>query len=77
MDRQAQPERAPEGRRKPRGPSRQGLVEYLLVTGFLLVAAAGAVTIFGEELRGVFGVRTAPATLPATQGPPRQTVPSP
>jgi hypothetical protein len=68
MDRQSHPERDPE-RRKPRGPSRQGLVEYLLVTGFLLVAAAGAVAIFGGELRDVFGVRGPPAG--ATQTPPR------
>jgi hypothetical protein len=56
-------------RRKPRGPSRQGLVEYLLVTGFLLVAAAGAVAIFGDELRDVFGVRNQASDLrPQTSG---------
>jgi hypothetical protein len=75
MDRQAHPERDPE-RRKQRGPSRQGLVEYLLVTGFLLVAAAGAVAIFGGELRDVFGVGSPPATSPAG-APPRPAVPSP
>lgn len=31
-------------------------MEYLLVTGFLLVAAAGAVAVFGDELRDAFGV---------------------
>jgi hypothetical protein len=40
-------------------PGRQGLVELLLVTGFLVVAAAGAVALFGDELRQTFGGRAA------------------
>jgi hypothetical protein len=44
--------------RKPRrGPSREGLREYVLVTAFLVLAAAGAVILFGEELRGALGLR--------------------
>jgi hypothetical protein len=54
---------------EPRRPSRQGLVEYLLVTAFLLVAAAGAIAVFGDELRAVFGIRPpASASAGATQG---------
>ena len=56
MVRQAHHERKTGGPGQPRRPSRQGLVEYLLVTGFLLVTAAGAVAVFGDELRGFFGV---------------------
>jgi hypothetical protein len=44
-----------------RGPSRQGLTEYVLVTLFLAIAAAGTVAIFGDELRAAFGVRPPPA----------------
>jgi len=45
---------------------RQGLVEWALVTGFLALAAAGAVAIFGDEIRGALGVRApaAPASAP-------------
>jgi hypothetical protein len=38
-------------------PSRQGLVELLLVVGFLALAAAGAVALFGDDLRRTFGTR--------------------
>jgi hypothetical protein len=44
-------------------PGRQGLVELLLVTGFLVVAAAGAVALFGDELRQTFGGRAAQPAL--------------
>jgi hypothetical protein len=40
-------------------PSRQGLIELLLVVGFLSVAAAGAVALFGDELRHALGARPA------------------
>jgi hypothetical protein len=49
---------------RPR-PSRRGLSEYLLLVGVLLVAAAGAVAVFGEELRGAFGVRPPPGVTRA------------
>lgn len=49
---------------RPARPSRQGLVELLLVTGFLALAAAGAVAIFGDELRQAFG-----APAPADRSP--------
>ena len=49
-------------------PSRQGLVELLLVTGFLVVAAAGAVALFGDELRATFG-RPAPGPAGAAATP--------
>jgi hypothetical protein len=35
---------------------RQGLAEYVLVTAFLALAAAGAVAIFGDEIRAGLGV---------------------
>jgi hypothetical protein len=34
-----------------RPASREGLVEYLLVAGFLALAVAGAVALFGDEIR--------------------------
>jgi len=40
-----------------RGPSREGVREYVLVTAFLVLAAAGAVILFGDELRGALGLR--------------------
>ncbi len=46
---------------------KQGLVEYALVTAFLALAAAGAIALFGDEIRGALGIRssTAPAAAPA------------
>jgi hypothetical protein len=38
---------------------RARLVEYLLVTAFLALAAAGAVALFGDELRGALGLSSA------------------
>jgi hypothetical protein len=40
-----------------RGPSREGLREYVLVTAFLVLAAAGAVILFGDEVRAALGLR--------------------
>jgi hypothetical protein len=48
---------APDPRARP---SRRGLTEYLLLVGFLIVAAAGVATLFGDELRAAFGVRPLP-----------------
>jgi hypothetical protein len=36
-------------------------VELLLVAGFLALAAAGAVALFGDELRQAFGAAPPPA----------------
>ncbi len=50
---------------------RQGLVEWALVTAFLALAAAGAVALFGDEIRGALGVRPhAPAAAPAPRAAP-------
>ena len=49
----------------PAPPSRQGLLELLLLVGFLALAAGGAVAIFGAELRQAFGAQPPPATPPA------------
>ena len=46
---------------RPARPSRQGLVEVLLLTGFLALVAAGAVALFGDELRQAFGAAPPPA----------------
>ncbi len=46
-------------------PSRQGLTELVLLVGFLAIAAAGAVAVFGPELRAAFGQRKAAAAVPA------------
>ncbi len=46
---------------------KQGVTEWALVTAFLALAAAGAVAIFGDEIRAALGVRAAvqqPATPP-------------
>jgi hypothetical protein len=44
-------------RKLRRGPSREGLREYALVTAFLLLAAAGAVILFGDLIRAALGLR--------------------
>ena len=59
----------------PARPSRQGLAELLLVTAFLALAAAGAVALFGDELRQALGRRPppalpAPVARPAAPAPP-------
>jgi hypothetical protein len=43
--------------RRRRGPSREGLREYALVTAFLALAAAGAILLFGDQLRAALGLR--------------------
>jgi hypothetical protein len=45
-------------------PSRQGLMELLLLVGFLAVAAAGAVALFGEEIRQAFAAQPAGPAAP-------------
>ncbi|HTN52287.1 MAG TPA: hypothetical protein VML50_07805 [Anaeromyxobacter sp.] len=65
---------------RPAPPSRQGLLEYLLLVGFLALAAAGAIALFGDELRSAFGLRPArpPAAAPAglrPAGPPAAPAP--
>jgi len=47
---------------------KRGLVEYALVTAFLALAAAGAVALFGDEIRAALGVG-APPTRPAAAAP--------
>ncbi len=47
---------------------KQGLWEYALVTGFLALAAAGAIAIFGDEIRAALGLR-APPPPPAAASP--------
>ena len=49
---------------------RRGLVEYALVTAFLALAAAGAIAIFGDEIRAALGLRPAPARAPAAERAP-------
>jgi Flp pilus assembly pilin Flp len=61
-------EMAPRPTHRQERPSRRGLVEVLLLTGFLALAAAGAVALFGDELRQAFG---ASAAGPAAAAPPR------
>jgi len=57
--------RLPMARRAPRGRSTGGLFEYALVTLFLALALAGALILFGDEIRGALGLRSpAPAPRP-------------
>ncbi len=48
---------------------KSGLVEYALITGFLVLAAVGAIAIFGDEIRSALGVR--PPGPPAASAAPR------
>ncbi len=51
--------------RKPRrGPSSEGLREYVLVTLFLALAVAGALILFGDEIRGALGLAPAAPVRP-------------
>lgn len=38
--------------------SRQGVAEYLLVVAFVALAIAGAVALFGDEIRAALGTPT-------------------
>ena len=46
------------------------MTEWALVTAFLAVAAAGAIAIFGDEIRGALGVRPAPRAPPGAGAAP-------
>jgi hypothetical protein len=39
----------------PTAASRKGTVEYLLVVAFVALAVAGAVALFGDEIRAALG----------------------
>jgi hypothetical protein len=39
----------------PSPASRQGTVEYLLVVAFVALAVAGAIALFGDEIRAALG----------------------
>jgi hypothetical protein len=56
---------------------KQGLVEYALVTAFLALVAVGALAVFGDEIRGALGLRTAPAPASAPAPGPRSGGPVP
>ncbi len=43
----------------------QGLVEYLIVLALLALAAVGAVAIFGDNVRTLFGIAPPRAAAPA------------
>ena len=51
-------------RRLRRGPSSEGLREYVLVTAFLALAVAGVLILFGDEIRAALGLWTAPPPEP-------------
>ncbi len=44
---------------------KQGLVEYAFVTAFLALAVAGAIAIFGDEIRGALGLHPPRAASPS------------
>jgi hypothetical protein len=43
------------------GPARRGLVEYVVLVAVLALLAAGALALFGDRIRALFGV-PGPAT---------------
>lgn len=54
---------------------KQGLTEYAIVTAFLALAVAGALALFGDEIRTALGVgppapRPGAAALPAGRSVP-------
>ncbi len=51
-------------------PMKQGLLEWVIVTGFLALAAGGAVALFGDELREALGLRPPPAASGVGTPPP-------
>lgn len=53
-------------------PSRQGLAEYLLLVAALAILAAGAVALFGPEIRAALGSPPprGATPAPATPSPP-------
>jgi cytochrome c oxidase subunit IV len=46
---------------------KQGLLEWALVTGFLVLAAAGAVALFGDEIHAALAARPAASAPPAVR----------
>jgi hypothetical protein len=56
---------------------RQGLTEWALVTGFLALAAAGAIAVFGDEIRAALGVAPAPRAPAARPAPAAPALPAP
>lgn len=50
-------------------PSRQGLAEYLLLVAALAILAAGAVALFGPEIRGALGTPPPGGAAPAPAPP--------
>jgi hypothetical protein len=48
---------------------KQGVTEWAFVTAFVALAAAGAVAIFGDEIRAALGVRPAARPAPARTAP--------
>ena len=49
---------------------RQGIVEYAVVSAALVALAAGAIALYGDELRATLGVRPAPAAVRPPPGAP-------
>jgi hypothetical protein len=55
-------------RRPRRRPSTEGLREYALLTVFLALAVAGALILFGDEIRGALGLNAAGRPPPPPSG---------
>jgi hypothetical protein len=55
-------------RRPRRRPSTEGLREYALLTVFLALAVAGALILFGDEIRGALGLGTHSRPPPPPSG---------
>jgi hypothetical protein len=53
------------------GAMKRGLLEYALVTGFLALAAVGAIAVFGDEIRAALGLGPGPSRPPAAERPAR------
>ena len=56
---------------------RQGLLEFAFVTAFLALAVAGALAIFGDEIRAALGLRGTPPPATAARGSAAPATPTP
>jgi pilus assembly protein Flp/PilA len=47
---------APMKRSKARQARGQGMTEYIIIVALIAIAAIGVITLFGDNIRGLFGI---------------------